>query len=117
MLLQLLLDDLAAGPVFLVLEGVPQGRQKLGQQLLHVAPQGGAAPGRQVEEARHARVPEVRHVAGVARPRLAGRLGLQHPADDGVLADALGPERIDIVAQPDGWRERSAARPAPAPGR
>lgn len=99
-LLDLLLQDLPARAVFLALEGRAQGVPNVLDEARHVGLENRAAARVELQDARLARLLEVADVAPVERQRLGLGLFLEEAPRDRVLADALGAQRVDVVARP-----------------
>ena len=95
--LELLLDRLAPGAVFVALEGRRQGGAQLRDESFHRGRERGAVPRRQFEGAGLLRIVEIVDVAPVGRCRLALRPVAQQILDHGVPAGAARAEGIDVV--------------------
>ena len=97
MAFELLFDDLAAGAVFVALEGRGERDAQLVDQLFHRRGEPGALPRREIEPARLLRIGEIVHIAEVGRRRLRRRSAPQQILDQLVAAGAGRPQRVDVV--------------------
>ena len=108
-LLQLLIERLAADPVFVALKGCGQRRTQLLDQPLHRGGERSASARQQRQAARLLRIGKIVDVAPVGRRRRMARLGSQQILDHVVAAGTAHAKGVDVVALPP-HPEREADR-------